>query len=388
MEEDILLEKIVVYNFKSYKAETEICFSKTNYTSLPYNVADSGILKSCMFVGGNASGKSNIIEAIKYLLDALFEDKNIHGKNWKCIFDQGESYRIIYYFYINGQHIKYSIKNNVYKKMLTEELCVDDVVMMDRTDTSAHSFIADKKGQDFNKDDVDGETLFLRTLYFNTKFTTNETLRMWMQYLMKSVYINAFEKTIKSYGNKNYSLLDFLNENGTSTINWFFKKYNFKQTIEVSDYSQGNHVGVAMINGEKQIFFKRDDVDDPVLFQYESLGNKNLLRMLPAFLDVVQNGGLLLIDEFSSGFHNELESLLIKLFNKESTDAQMIFVSHSTNLLTNSLLRPDQIYSVEWKGNEGSTVKRFSSEQPRTSQNMEKMYVSGIFGGLPQYEEV
>ena len=35
----------------------------------------------------------------------------------------------------------------------------------------------------------------------------------------------------------------------------------------------------------------------------------------------------------------------------------------------------------------GSTVKRFSSEQPRSAQNIEKMYVSGVFGGLPNYTE-
>ena len=66
----------------------------------------------------------------------------------------------------------------------------------------------------------------------------------------------------------------------------------------------------------------------------------------------------------------------------------MIFVSHSTNLLSNSLLRPDQEYAVEFANEEGSTVKRFSPEQPRSAQNVEKMYVSGIFGGLPHFNEV
>jgi len=33
-------------------------------------------------------------------------------------------------------------------------------------------------------------------------------------------------------------------------------------------------------------------------------------------------------------------------------------------------------------------VKRFSSEQPRSAQNIEKMYTSGVFGGLPNYVEV
>ena len=138
---------------------------------------------------------------------------------------------------------------------------------------------------------------------------------------------------------------------------------------------------------DKTIFFKRNGIDVPIPFAEESLGNQNLLQILPAFLGVVEHGGMLLVDELSSGFHNDLEALLIRYFMEKSDNAQMIFVSHSTNILSNSLLRPDQEYSVEFAEGMGSTVKRFSSEQPRSAQNIEKMYVSGVFGGLPNYTE-
>ena len=89
--------------------------------------------------------------------------------------------------------------------------------------------------------------------------------------------------------------------------------------------------------------------------------------------------------EFSSGFHNDLEALLIRYFMRKAEKSQLIFVSHSTNLLSNSILRPDQIYSVDF-GNEGSVIKRFSSEKPREAQNLEKMYLGGVFNGVPRYE--
>jgi len=80
-----------------------------------------------------------------------------------------------------------------------------------------------------------------------------------------------------------------------------------------------------------------------------------------------------------------LEELLIRFFMKSANGSQIIFVSHSTNLLSTSLLRPDQIYSVEFDA-EGSKIKRFSSEKPREAQNLEKMYLSGVFNGVPGYE--
>lgn len=62
---------------------------------------------------------------------------------------------------------------------------------------------------------------------------------------------------------------------------------------------------------------------------------------------------MLIIDEFSSAFHNQLEELLISFFMETSTNAQIFIVSHSTNLLSNNIFRPDQEYAVEFHGNEG-----------------------------------
>ena len=42
--------------------------------------------------------------------------------------------------------------------------------------------------------------------------------------------------------------------------------------------------------------------------------------------------------------------LYTSYFMQKSKNAQMIFVSHSTNLLSNSILRPDQEYTVEFHG--------------------------------------
>ncbi len=60
--------------------------------------------------------------------------------------------------------------------------------------------------------------------------------------------------------------------------------------------------------------------------------------------------------------------------------------TYNGKILSNSILRPDQIYTVEMADDEGSRVYRFSEEQPRVAQNLEKMYLSGVFGGIPEYE--
>lgn len=385
-----MLTKITLDNFKSFKNRVTVDLTKTNYTILPQNVADNGVLKGCIFVGANASGKSNIILSIKLLLDFLFSERNINSGIFRCIFGKKDCYSLEYEFLIENKPIKYFFEVDAAKNIITEKLYLDDKIMLERMGTNARSFIADSSGVNYNKDDVGSDTLFLRTLYFNTKFASNPVLSAWMDYLKNSIYINLFEKSIIPYGKDDVSIVCYLDKGGCKTINSFFNEYNFEQNIEYEHSSRGG--GVIMVVGgdgsKKDVFFKRRGIDVPIPFVEESLGNQNLLQILPAFLTVIEKGGMLLIDEFSSGFHNDLESLLVRYFMVKANHSQMLFVSHSTNLLSNSILRPDQEYAVEFRNENGSAVKRFSSEQPRSAQNIEKMYISGVFGGLPGYKEV
>lgn len=390
MEDRIMLTKITLDNFKSFKNKTTVDLTKTNYTILPQNVADNGVLKGCIFVGANASGKSTIILGVKLLLDFLFSERNLNSGIFLCMFGDSPRYSLSYEFLIEKKTVKYSFEVDASKNMISEKLWLDDALMLERMGLSARSYIAEPNGVNYGETDVGKDTLFLRTLYFNTKFASNSVLSAWMEYLKNSIYINMFDKRIISYGKAEVSVARYLDKSGCESINRFFDEYNFEQNIEYDHSSKGGKVRfvVGEDDSEKDIFFKRKGIEVPVPFAEESLGNQNLLRILPAFLNVIQNGGMLLIDEFSSGFHNELENLMVRYFMEKSDRAQMLFVSHSTNLLSNSILRPDQEYSVEFQNENGSSVKRFSSEQPRSAQNIEKMYVSGVFGGLPEYKEV
>ena len=385
-----MLTKITLNNFKSFKHKTTIDLTKTNYTILPQNVADNGVLKVCIFVGANASGKSTIILGVKLLLDFLFSERNLNSGIFLCMFGDSSRYSLSYEFLIEEKTVKYFFEVDASKNMISEKLYLDDAPMLERMGLSAKSYIAEPSGACYDATDVGKDTLFLRTLYFNTKFASNSVLSAWMEYLKSSIYINMFDKRIISYGNVEVSVARYLDKGGCKSINRFFDEYNFGQNIEYDHSSKGGKVRfvVGEDDSEKAIFFKRKGIEVPIPFMEESLGNQNLLRILPAFLNVIQNGGMLLIDEFSSGFHNELENLMVRYFMDKSDHAQMLFVSHSTNLLSNSILRPDQEYSVEFQNENGSSVKRFSSEQPRSAQNIEKMYVSGVFGGLPEYKEV
>ena len=201
-----MLTKITMNNFKSFKNQTTVDLTKTNYTVLPKNVSENGVLKGCMFVGANASGKSNIILSVKLLLDLLFSERSINSGMFKCMFGTGYSYSLVYDFLIDTKKVKYAIEVDTRKVGITEKLYVEDQLLLDRIGVSAKSYIAEKAGNFYDESDVGKDTLFLRTLYFNTKFASNKILVKWMDYLKNSVYINMFDQVIQSYGKTDLSL--------------------------------------------------------------------------------------------------------------------------------------------------------------------------------------
>lgn len=384
-----MLTKLILKNFRSFKSETTIDLTKTNYTFLSNtNASDEGVLKGTIFVGANASGKSNVIMAMRLILDLLFTEREINQGLLTCLFSDSSEFSIEYYFSIDNKKIRYLFKNDVIKAIISEKLFIDDKLQLERLGLTAKSYINDQKEIIYDENELDKETLALRTIYFNTRFAGNTTLRKWFEFLQNSIYFNAVEQRVISYNKVDYSLTNYLKEFGAEKLNTFLKDYNFNQNVFYANEGESDTYTIKLMNDdEKMLFFKRNGINVPIPFPEESLGNRTLLRMLPPFLQVIENNGMLLIDEFSSGFHNELEELLVKCFMKTAKNSQMIFVTHSTNLLTTAILRPDQIYSVTFEGNKGSRVKRFSDEQPRVAQNLEKMYLSGVFEGLPNYED-
>ena len=377
-----MLLKVKLNNFKSFKNLTELDFNATNYKILnDTNVYNNEILKGAIFVGGNATGKTNIILALRVLLDMLFSDKIINLGKYKCIFSEEVLVELGYEFNIEESNIKYDIFYDVKEKVLVEKLYLNDDLVLDRIGNNAQSKITESKSHT----DLDNDVLLLRTIYFNTKFSNYNILKKWFEFLSNSVYLDASQRII-SNSDKKIVLNKYLENEGTNEINEFFKEYKFNQQIEYSNQSIGNFVTLKLNDqSTKEIFFKRDCINGPIPYEWESLGNRNLINMLPAFFKVVKNGGMLIIDEFSSAFHNELERLLIKYFMNKSKNSQVFIVSHSTNLLSNSIFRPDQEYSVDFFEN-GSVVNRFSNDKPREAQNIEKMYNSGCFGGKPNYK--
>lgn len=383
-----MLKTVRIRNYKSIRDEVTIDFSATKYSMLKDENTYNSIVKGALFAGGNATGKTNFIFSISILLDLLFTNMQIDMPQF-CLFSNDNDMLLEYTFVFGEDTIVYSLTFDKNGAVVLERLYLNDHLMLDRIKLSATTELTEAKTYDNTT--IDDKTLFLKTVYFNTKFTAFPVLQRWFEYMSNSVYFNAERKqgfppipsVVAFNTNNKVGIREYLEKNGVDEINKFFTAFGFNQQIDYSTNQKVSEYMTMQVTGAKEIFFKRNDLNISLPIAFESLGNKTLLDMLPGLLQVTKNGGMFIVDEFSSAFHNELEELIVRYFFRYSKHAQMFFVSHSTNLMKTTLLRPDQIYAVSFSDDRGSKVKRFSSEGPRESQNLEKMYLSGIFGGLP-----
>lgn len=377
-----MLTKVRFKNYRSYTRETIISLEKSKNEILNDTNVHNGILKGCAFYGPNASGKTNALWVISILFDFLFIDQpNSDMGKMITLFNKEKTAYFEYTFSVDGSMLVYFFEFNRNGCVVKETLDIDGKRVLNRLLNSAESYITENR--DYGADSVDERVLFLRTIFFNTRFASQPILKKWIDELKNSAYINLMVPKIVAYDSKSQDVFlpQYLDNYGETEINEFLNDFGFPYTIR---YEKAT-MDMVNVPFEYRLYIERKNLA-PIPFAMESVGNNTLFNILPTILTVVKNNGILMIDEFDSSLHNKLQELLVKYVFKKSSSCQLFFVSHATNLLKTSLLRPDQIYAVDFD-EKGSFMKKFSDEHPRETQNLEKMYLAGVFGGIPLYED-
>jgi AAA15 family ATPase/GTPase len=135
-------------------------------------------------------------------------------------------------------------------------------------------------------------------------------------------------------------------------------------------------------------FHKSIDTGKPVSFDLreESNGTQILFRSAGAWLNVLENGEILFIDELDTSLHPHMTRFLINLFHNQATNkknAQLVFTTHDTSLLDSDLFRRDQVWFVEKDRKSASRIYPLTDFSPRRDEALERGYLRGRYGALP-----
>lgn len=123
------------------------------------------------------------------------------------------------------------------------------------------------------------------------------------------------------------------------------------------------------------------------LDKQESDGTQKFFCLSAPFIDTINHGMVLLVDELDASLHPLLTIALVSMFNDPEINtkgAQLIFISHDTNLLNQSLFYKSQIWFAE-KDKYGATHLHSLDQYKdvRKAHNIEKHYIQGQFGAIP-----
>ncbi|HSI86980.1 MAG TPA: ATP-binding protein, partial [Candidatus Methylacidiphilales bacterium] len=120
----------------------------------------------------------------------------------------------------------------------------------------------------------------------------------------------------------------------------------------------------------------------------ESVGTGRFFALIGAWMDLIEDGKVLFLDELETSLHPLLTRELVRMAmdpNINTKNAQIIFATHDPLLLDRTLLRRDQIWLTE-KTDEGDSILYALSEYKNAPNNRESLvrgYLSGRYGGVP-----
>ncbi|MEW9552130.1 ATP/GTP-binding protein [Nonomuraea sp. NPDC050783] len=128
----------------------------------------------------------------------------------------------------------------------------------------------------------------------------------------------------------------------------------------------------------------------PLSLEEESAGTRSWLSLLGYALFAFSVGGVLVSDEIDSSLHPLLSSTLIRMFKDPDINprgAQLVFASHDTTLLgpllEEEILARDEVWFTEKDASGATSLYSLAEFHPRRDENVERGYLQGRYGAVP-----
>ncbi len=413
-------------NFRSFKdvATLSMVASKDKefQNSHVFQLTDKvNVLRSAAIYGANASGKSNLIDAISFMRNfVLTSSKETVSSEEKInvepflldVESEKEPSTFEVVFNLEKERFRYGFQLNS-EKVINEWLfCAFDGKAREsqlfiRENTNDFDVKPAFKGAKKIKElRVKENVLFLSlcsqlgvelankivSLFFfkigiisgaeptgyrnftKEKMNDHEYMNFFIELLsIAGTGINGLEKQEAKYTEKD--LPDGLNDEtrlkllNMSKIDVFTKHNMFDK--------DGKIVGEVVFNMENQ----------------ESEGTHQLFCLAGPLFDTIKNNRIMIVDEFSTKLHPKLARAIIDFFHNigegevfSNSSSQIIFATHNTDIMTNRFFRRDQVYFVDKNHKESSilySLADFKLGKPRKDASFNKDYIAGKYGAVP-----
>lgn len=417
-----MLLSFTVGNFRSFKESKTFSMKAASIQEHKDFVRESNnakLLPVAAVYGANSSGKSNLLSALKTMKTVLLSSvkTNPTEKLKTDTFKLDEEYTqkptlFDVVFSTNGTTYRYGFE-------YTETSITGEWLYTVNNDREKNLFIRNSEGigvtKDFpegkDKEEATAENRLFLSLVAQLNGKTSLAVMKWFEDLriISGVYDSSFKdysfkylfadnpqsqlaQTFVNSMDLGFTSLrkdeskekeyDLSNTNNKNILDRVFEKYMLNwPALKI----QTGHKVLLKDGSFTEAFFPNDEM--------ESEGTKKIINMSGPIVDSIINGGIIVVDEFDAKLHPLLTKKIIDIFNSPTTnpyDAQLIFATHDTNLLSNKIFRRDQIWFAEKNREDESTdiyplseIKEQNGDKIRNDRVYEKDYINGKYGAIP-----
>jgi uncharacterized protein len=412
-----------VQNFRSIKDLQTISFvatglkSPSNFEEVDVNniEVDEGmrLLKTIGLYGANASGKSNIVRALVYFLQAIKNEASSEsnlGNLCEPFLYQDDSALTESYFqivlFVKNKKYRYgfTVKNNNRLKgnpddKFSKELIVSEWLYGTKEKNMVEFFTrtgmeVKEKLPDYDKiPPIPYEhTLFLTHSAAFDSEGDSASLRNYIVGWTLSNFNVGLERfrwntlRLLEEENKKKDFLELLSSFNLKYDDIYLDRDESKPAPSVLPQDKIYMIKSYLDNNKNSTQIKLN------LCYNESAGTQKLFDLAGLLLRAfnLSQCAFIIIDEVDSNFHPFLLIKLVGLFNNpllNKSKSQMLFTSHDTNLMSPSIMRRDQFYFTE--KNEDNSTRLYSLADLRGIRNdadFAKQYLAGFYGALPILE--
>jgi len=413
-----------VNNFRSIK-DTAILNMQTDKNEATPNSFAAGkqhLLKSCVIYGANASGKSNVLKAMGFMRETALNSSKVtqstdslpHAPFRLNTETEAASSHFEIIFLHNNLKYRYGFEmdsTTVYSEWLFVakgtaresrlfERDVDDELYINASKFKEGKGVKvpDNQLLLWRCDQQGGEVSGVILQWFvNFNFIDGLENKAYFNFALKQMQNDATKSDLIDLLHKADLGIDVLDINEQDlSIEQLDKVFMPKQVREQLLQGQGEIKSVE-VQAQHKKFDMNDNLVGMEVFKFEqdeSQGTQKFFALSAPILDTLEHGKVLLIDELDASLHPKLTEAFVRLFHNPEINkhnAQLIFTTHDTNLLSvPKLFDRDQVWFTE-KDQYGSTElysllefrKNTKGKDVRATDNLEKHYLQGLFGGTP-----
>lgn len=416
-----MIIEFTVGNFLSFRNNKTLSLESTNiteYKESTFKVGKFNLLKSVVLYGANSSGKSNFIKAISTMKRIVMTsvEKTSASKFGIVPFLLNTStenkptfFELVFLIDETRYRYGFEIDNSSIHGEWLFKLEGDNEIPL---------FIREKNGIGVTDDFKEGHGLESKTrenaLFLSVvdQFNGENAGKIisWFNGLgtISGLSHDNYTRVTFSLLDKKKSkerLLDFFKDLDLGFEQLKFRKEKFQESFLPNDLPvellddiindlQGKTIArINTVHNKYDENGKKVGFMDFDLREQESSGTNKVFDISGPIFDTLIGGGVLVIDELDAKLHPLMTAAITNLFNSpeyNTNNAQLIFATHDTNLLSYGRFRRDQIYFLEKDKFEASDLyslieykEEGSSKKIRKDRSFEKDYINGRYGAIP-----